>query len=461
MRAKFGAKARLEADVHVVVVGIGQVGRHIVQMLEWERHDVVAVDRNPQVLADIAEHHDVMTLAGYAANDQVLRQAGVERADLVVAVSDNDEVNLITALASKSLGAKRVIARVQGEAWSSARDGVVHGMMGVDVVINPRLLLAQEIAKIARSHGALEVIDLANDRVELVQVELNATCKLLKRPIAKLELPPNTLVAAVVRHGDLSVPGGSDVLLAEDRVYLLGRRENIEQAEDLFTTNREAKSVVIVGGGVIGTALARYLMDDGTRVMLIEKNADRARTVAEQLPRVTVLQGDGTNLSLLREENTKDYDLFVATSDDDETNLMACLLAKREGNRRTICVVHRPDYMDIYRQLGVDIVLSPRLVAGDHILRYTRSTEVKSLTALEGGQAEVLEVVAPAGSRGVGVPLKRLGVPRGALIAAIVTGQNVRIPGGEDIVEADDTVIILTTNRARAAVARLFAKRAL
>lgn len=447
--------------MYVVVVGIGQVGRHIVSMLEWERHDVVAIDQDPSVIADVEEHHDVATLVGYGANDALLRQAGVARADLVVAVSDNDEVNLITALAARRLGAKKAVARVQGEAWSDTREGVAYGMLGVDVVINPRLLLAHEVAKVARSHGALEVIDLASDRVELVQVELAKGCRMLKRPLSKLDMPDNTLVAAIVRDGELSVPGGADVLRVDDRVYLLGRRENIEKAEDLFTTSREARSACIIGGGVIGTALARNLVADGARVLLIERNPERARFVAEQLAQVTVLQGDGTNLALLKEEHAGDYDLFVATSDDDETNLMSCLLAKRAGSARTISVVHRPDYMEIYRQLGVDIVLSPRIVASDHILRYTRATELKSLTVLENGQAEVLEIVAPEGSRGIGVPLKRLGVPRGALVAAIVRGDGVIIPGGEDTVDAGDTVIVLTTTRARPAVARLFQKRAL
>lgn len=447
--------------MQVIVVGIGQVGRHIVEMLEWERHDVVAIDMSAAVINEVEERHDVATLVGYGANHQILMRAGADRADLVVAVTDNDEVNLIAALSARRLGAKMAIARVQGEAWSSERDGVARGTLGVDVVINPRLLLAQEIGKIARSHGALEVIDMANDRVELVQVELDKSCRMLKKPLSKLDLPPNTLVAAIVRNGELSVPGGADVLRQDDRIYLLGRRENIEAAEDLFTASREARTACIVGGGVIGMALARILCADDTEVKLIERNPERARLVAEQLPTVTVLQGDGTDLALLNDERAAEVDLFVATSNDDETNLMSCLLAKRSGSPRAICVVHRPDYMEIYKQLGIDIVMSPRLVASDHILRYTRSNEVKSLTVLEQGQAEVLEIVAPPDSRGVGVPLKRLSVPRGALIAAIVNEQGVTIPSGEDAVGAGDTVIVLTTERARAGIARLFQKRVL
>jgi trk system potassium uptake protein len=447
--------------MYVIVVGIGQVGRHVVKTLAWASHDVVAIDQDRSVIADIEEHHDVMTIVGYGANERVLRNAGVEKADLVVAVTDDDEVNLITALAARQLGAKKVVARVQGEAWSTRPEGVSYGLLGVDVVVNPRLLLAQEIAKIARSHGALEVIDLANDRVELVQMELTSSCRMLKKPLSRLELPPNTLIAAVVRDGELSVPGGADVLRAEDRIYLLGRRENIEQAEDLFTMAKRAQSAFVIGGGVIGTSVARSLSQDGTRVLLIDRHPDRARAVAENHPKITVVQGDGTNLALLREESVADYDLFVATTNDDETNLMSCLLAKRAGAKRTICVVHRPDYLEIYRQLGIDVVLSPRLAASDHILRYTRSTEIKSLTELEGGQAQVLEIVAPAGSRAIDVPLRRLGTPRGALIAAIVRETGVTIPRGDDMIREGDTVIVLATERAKPAITRLFQRRTL
>lgn len=447
--------------MYVIVVGIGQVGRHVVRTLAWDKHDVVAIDARREVVVDVEEHHDVMTLTGYGANEDLLRTAGVERADLVVAVTDNDEVNLITALAAKHLGAKKVVARVQGEAWSSKREGVSYGLLGVDVVVNPRLLLAQEIAKIARSHGALEVIDLANDRVELVQMELSSSCRMLKKPLSRLDLPKDTLVAAIVRDGELSVPGGADVLRANDRIYLLGRRESIEQAEDLFTVQRRAQSACIIGGGVIGTSVARALCKEGFKVLLFDRDHATARAVAEDNPKVTVVHGDGTDLSLLNEEHVGDYDLFVATTNDDETNLMSCLLAQRTGEGRTVCVVHRPDYMEIYRQLGIDIVLSPRLAASDHILRYTRATEIKSLTELEHGQAHVLEILAHAGSRAIDVPLRRLGIPRGALIAAIVKENAVVIPTGDDAIAQGDTVIVLATERARTAISRLFHRRAL
>jgi trk system potassium uptake protein TrkA len=383
----------------------------------------------------------------------------VSRADLVVALTDHDEVNLIAALAAKQLGAKRVIARAQGNEWARWTEGVRYGLLGVDVVINPRVLVAQELAKVARSHGASEVIDLAQDRIELVQIELERETRYTGKPLAQLSIPRDSLIAAVVRHGELFVPGGADVLLQGDRVYIIGRPAAVLEAEDLFSTRREARRVCIVGGGVIGEALARELHTDGATVLIVEKNRERAVELSSALSGVTVVHGDGTNVQLLKEEEVPTYDLLAVVTPDDEINLMAALLAQRIEVPRTACVVHRADYMDIYRQLGIDITLSPRIVASDHILRYARTTEVQALARLEGGQAEVVELTASRGCRAIGLPLKRMNLPRGALLAAIVHDDQVVVPRGDDEVAAGDTVILLTTEGARPTVERLFRPR--
>ena len=450
--------------MHVIVIGMGQVGRHVLRTLESEGHDVVVIDHSRAVLDEIEEHHDCQTLEGYGASPKLLRTAGAGRADLVVAVTDHDEANLIAAVAAQSLGAKRVIARVQSDTWAHCTDqcGVQYNFLGVDVLLNPRVLLAQEIAKIARSHGALEVIDLAADRVELVKMRLDRGSRMLHKPLAKLSMPDSTLVAAIVRDGEVIVPGGGDVLLPDDQVYLIGLPDHITSAEDLFSTQREARRVTIVGGGVIGRALAGPLVRFGTRVTLVEQDRERAEALGADLEGVTVVHGDGTNLQLLEEEEIGRSDLFVAVSHEDEVNLMACLLAKRTGVARTVALCHRPDYASIYKQLGVDITLSPRVVASEHVLRYSRASDLTSLTLLEDGKAEVLELVAPPGSRVTGVPIRspQLAFPKGAIIAALIRRDRVIIPKGDDQIEEGDTVLVLTTKTSRRAVGDLFRRKA-
>jgi trk system potassium uptake protein len=445
--------------MYIVVIGLGEMGRHLLEVLDKEGHDVVAIDSNAEAIRYAEDNFDVMCLSGYGASQEVLDKAGVSKADLVVAVTDDDEVNLIAALAARQLGARRAVARAQGDEWARWTEGVRYGLLGVDVVINPRVLVGQELGKIARSHGATEVMDLAQDRIELVQVGMDASSRLANRPLMKLDLPRGTLIAAIVREGELFVPGGADVLVPGDRVYLIGQPQAILAAEDQFTAKREARRVCIVGGGVVGQALARSLLAHQTQVVLVERNRAQAEALSAKLDGVTVLHGDGTDMKLLEEEEVGTYDLFAAVTAEDEVNLMAALIARRVGVPRVATVVQRAAYLPIYRELGIDIALSPRTVASDHILRFARAGEIHSLTMLEGGAAEVLELTASADCRAAGKPLKRMNLPRGALLAAIVHADRVVIPRGDDVVHAGDRVVILTTREARRTVERIFQSR--
>lgn len=445
--------------MYIVLIGMGEVGRHLVRKLEHDGHDLVVVDSSAEAIRLVEDHHDVMSMTGYGASHDILEAAQVARADLVVAVTDHDEVNLIAALAAKQLGARRVIARAQGNAWTSQQEGVRYGLLGVDVVINPRVLVAQELARIARSHGAVDVIDLAQDRVELVQVNLTEDARHVGKPLMKLNMPRDTLVAALVREETLVIPGGADVLMPGDRIYLIGRAEALYKAEELFTSRREARRICIVGGGVVGRALSTSLAADGAEVLVIEQSREVAEKLSIDVPRATVVHGDGTDRQLLEEEEVGTYDLLCCVTSEDEVNLMGALLAQRVGVGRTAALVHRGDYMPIYQQLGVDIVLTPRAVASDQILRYCRGGGVQSLTQLEGGQAEVAELRVPRGARVIGVPLRRMGLPRGALLGGIVHDDQVIIPRGDDVVEAGDTVILLLTETARPIVERMFRAR--
>jgi trk system potassium uptake protein TrkA len=446
--------------MYIVVIGLGEVGKHLLGVLDKDGHDVVAVDMDRQAVQFAEDHYDVRALAGYGASQEVLEQAGVAKSDIVVAVSDHDEVNLIATLAAKQLGAKRVIARAQGNEWARWTEGVRYGLLGVDVVINPRVLVAQELAKIARSHGAIDVIDLAEDRLELVQLTLGES-RLTNRPIQSLDLPGTTLVAAVVRDRTLFIPGGADVLLPGDRIYLIGQPDGVLRAEDMFQRKRQAQRVAILGGGVVGRAMARELARQGAQVLLVEKDRARAEALSAELASIEVIHGDGTDQTLLTEEEIGTYDMLAAVTGQDEVNLMGCLIARQAGVERTACIVQRADYVSIYRQLGIDIVLSPRTVASDHILRFTRSQELHGLTVLEDGQAEVVELTAAGGCRALGTPLHRLNLPRGALLAAIVRGEEVTIPHGDSVLISGDRVILVALREARPSIERIFRPRRL
>ncbi|MEZ4288009.1 MAG: Trk system potassium transporter TrkA [Polyangiales bacterium] len=351
----------------------------------------------------------------------------------------------------------RDCARARNE-WARWKEGVRYGMLGVDVVINPRVLVATELARIARSYGASDVVEISQGRLELVQIELDES-RLLNRPLASLDLPKDIVIAAIVRDGELFVPGEADVIMRDDRLYLIGAPQQLLSAEALFSKEREAKRVCIVGGGVVGRALVRELLKHNATMMVIERNRETAESLKAEFSEIQVVHGDGTDRELLEEEEVGTFDLFAAVTSQDEINLMASLLAQRAGAKRTAAIVQRADYTQIYKQLGIDIVLSPLTVASDHMLRFSRGGRLHGLTVLEGGQAEVVELTAAPGSRAAEKTVGRLGLPRGSIVAAIIHGERTIIASHDDVIHPGDRVILVTTFEARNTIERIFRPR--
>lgn len=441
--------------MYIVVIGIGQVGEHLVMTLERERHDIVGVDSDAEVVDRIQSRHDVLALRGHGASEVVLREAGVENADLVFAVTDHDEVNLIAAMTAKQLGARRAVARVQGQ--DRAVVGVREDLFGIDAVIHPSALVGQEVVNVVRSEGAVRVSELADHRLELVQMEVTDETKHVDVPISRLPLPDQVLVAAIVRRGELYVPGGSDTIQRDDRIFLLGRSTDTAAARALFFRAEMARRILIIGGGVTGEVAARALLRLGMQVTIVEKDVDRADALSAELPDALILHGDGTDNRLLEGAEVARYDVVAALTADDEDNLMAALLARHMGVRRTVAVIQRPDRAEIYSRLGIDAVFSPSHTAVDQILRFTRRAHLESLTVLMEGRAELVEVTALAGARVVGRPLRDLDLPRGILIGAVVRpGRETVIPRGGDSIEPGDRVVVLAAAHARPTVDHLF-----
>ena len=320
--------------------------------------------------------------------------------------------------------------------------------------------MAEEMVRISRSHGALDVHMFAGNRLELAEVEIPQDSKVIGHTLARLEMPDHTRVGAVIRGDVLFIPGGSDILAAGDRVYLFGRTGQMHEVEDLFCHGKEAHRVAIYGGETVGEHLAQELSHSGVDTLLICEDREKAERLSISLPRVTVVHGDGTDMAKLEEEGLGGYDLYCALTDDDENNLMSGLLAKRLGTTRSACIVHRHAYIEIYRQLGIDVAISPRQIAADHILSYVRPASVESIIHLGGEAAEVLEVVAALNSPITGKPVSKLSIPKGVFLGGIVSTDGVRVPSGDDIIEPGDTVVVLALAEKRNAVKKLF-KRSL
>ncbi len=430
--------------MYAIVLGAGEVGFHLTRILAQEGHDVTIVDRQQAGLDRVAESLDVRTVRGNAVATEILDQIDAHEADMALAVTDSDEVNLLAAAAARQFGARATVARV-GNRISGASQLVYRDILGIDLILSAEMLAAIEISKLILTPGAVDVESFAQGKVQLRQLRVEPDSEVAGQALRDVDLPAPSLIASLVRGDGVVIPGGKDILHEGTDAIIIGGAMAFDEIERRFGhETREAKRVVLVGGGELGYTTALRLEGQGLDVRLLERDPQRAEWLAEHLEHTVVLLGDGTDISVLTEQRLGGVDAFVATSGDDELNLMAGLLAKELGARTTISLVDRGDYTSLYKRLGINHTISPRLLMADHIIRFLRRGDVVSTAFVLGEQAEALEVVAGEDSRLVGKPLRKLKLPRGALIGAVVRREEVIVPRGDDTIEPGDTVVVFT-----------------
>jgi len=446
--------------MNIIVAGAGEVGSSVARHLVHEGHDVTVIDRNPDRTAKIAESIDVLTYTGSSASMKVLREAGVTKADLVIAVSNNSEVNLLTAVIAKQLGVKSAVARTSDADHVDATVGFSTDVLGIDLVVCPDVLTAAELVQVVRSRGAVAIERFAQNRVELIQLTVGAGTAPTQHKLRDLTLPRGALVAAVLHDDELIVPTGDDVLHTNDDAFVIGRVDVIEQIEAIFGKRRPRtkRHIILFGGDLLARAVIRGLRDENARITVIDRKAAVCQALAAEVG-VNVVHGDATDGELLKEEGIEHADFFAALTPEDDLNLLSTLLAKQLGARRTLALVQKTEYASIYRRLGIDATICPWLLVANQILRYVRPSELISLSLLEGGKGEVLEFRAHERSRIVGTPLKHLDFPRGAIIGAVLRGDDAFVPAGGDAIAAGDLVVVFALPRVRDQVAKLFGER--
>lgn len=444
--------------MNIVIVGMGEVGRYISRVLVEENHNVVIIDNDIEALTHAEETLDAMVLRGHGANLKTLQQAQAQDADLFIAVTNHSETNLLSAIRAKELGAKKTIARVSEDAYFDDARGMITGTFGIDLIINPNALIALEMHKIIRSAHAIAVEDFADNRIEMIQLHVDNDTNIVDRLIKDVRMPSNTLIAALIRQHEVLVPGGNDVIREGDELLVVGRIEQIPKVEKLFKREhrRYTRRVIIVGGSPVAVSLAAALARDHIEVIIIERDRERCREMARELHHVAIINADGTNAHVLEEENIASTNAFVAASLEDEVNLMASLLARDLGAPRVLALVHKPDYSPICERLGIDAPLSPRIEVAKQVLKYARAGQILSIAPILEGKGEFLEFLAPAKSPIVGQPIKLVGFPSSANICGVVDGTGAFVPRGDDVIEANDRVIVFTTPTHREHVEKFF-----
>ena len=437
---------------------MGEVGRHLALTLSKEGHSVRVVDRDGEALSMATEHADLQTIEGQGASLQVLRDTGASTADLVIAVTNSDEVNMLAAITAKKLGAKETIARVASRDYYEEEGGIAHGVVGIDLLINPQILAAMEIHRVIRSFGAIEAKNLADNRVEVVDIPVNEATRYTGRQLRDISMPKGALIAGIVRAEHLLVPHGGDQVEVGDHLWIIGDIDSIPRMKSMFGKGRgsRARRVMIAGGGDIGFEVARRLEQDGVQVVVIEKNVARCRHLSVALKDGLVIHGDGTNRSLLVDEEIESCDSFVALTHEDEVNIMAALLARSLDVPRTIALVHRVDYQQAAAAVGLDVAISPRRSTAEYILTHVRSKQVGRVVEVENGRAEILELQVPDRARVVGRSLMYIEFPAGSIIGCVVRKGRVFIPSGTDELLPGDTVVVFTTPDVSQDVLRMF-----
>ena len=435
----------------ILIVGLGKIGYAIAQQLEGEKHDLTLVDASVEALSRAENSIDAMFVTGNGAGVSTLIQAGVREADLVIAVTENDEVNLICCLMAKKLGAKRTVARVRNPEYFREA-AVLRREIGLDMTINPEYAAAQEIARILRVPAAFSVESFARGVVELIGFQVTEGSPLSGISLIEYNRrnPGSILLCAAKRGDEVIVPNGNFVPLPGDLVYVIGSPD--ETTRVLKRTGKDvnpARRVSILGGGRIAIYLAWALESVGAQLTIVERDYERCMTIAEKLPKATVIQGDGTDHELLDTEGIFECDAFVPLTGRDEENLLMALSAQYAGVKKVLPKMSRPNYMELLRQLGLETVISPKDITANYISSYVRGlansqgSAVESLHRILDGAMEAVEFTASAATHFLDTPLKDLRFKRGLLVAAIVHDGKVEIPAGHSQIHAGDRVIVM------------------
>lgn len=439
-------------SLKVIIVGAGEVGFNIAKRLAMENKEVVVVDRNASALRRIVEVLDVQTVEGSGSSPKVLDAAGIRKADVLLAVTDSDEINIIACIFAKTLAPDIIkLARIRNDEYREYGEQMIMDILNVDMVINPDVEAVKTIEQLISLPDAEEVNEFADGRIKLIGLRTSES-PLIGRRLMNLreavgEIP--LIVAAIIRDDTLIIPSGDDVIMTGDLVYFVCRERDIQAVMSHFgSETKPVRNVLIIGGGDIGLRLAQILeRKGGLHVKIIERDEERCDHLAQALHKTVVLCGDGTDQDLLLEENVKGMDVVISVTGDEENNILTSLLAKNLGAPKAITRIDKGAYFPLVRAIGIENTVSPRLSAVHTILRFMRRGKVLSTTSIQGDQAEALEAIAQENSDIAGKALKDLNLPRGSLVLSIQRGEEVVFPTGDSVIHPQDRILILSTRK--------------
>lgn len=436
----------------IIIVGNGKVGRSLTKQLAGEGHDVVVIDKNPKVVEDVINDFDVMGICGNGASCDIQKQAVVSKADLLIAATQTDELNILCCMIAKKLGGRHCIARVRTPEYSKQID-FMQKKFGISMLVNPEFEAANEISRILRFPSAIKIEPFANGRVELAEIAIGGDNELIGKPVHIIheKYHVRVLVCAVKRGDEAIIPNGDFVIKKGDRIYVTASRpELVSFMKALSLYRSRTRRVMIAGGGKVGYYLARQLMDSGRKVKILEKDEGRALELSEALPKAEVICGDATEHELMQEQGLAQQDAFVALMGHDEENAIISMYAMSQKVSKVITKASRIS-TDVLSNIGLDTVISAKELATDRILSYVRAlhnsegTAVRTLYRIVDGKAEALEFSVPGDFEHNGTTFRELRLKKNLIIACIIRRNKIIFPGGNDCLEAGDTIIVVSS----------------
>ena len=429
--------------MRIVVAGAGKLGYSIAELLADDEFDVVVVENDPERKEVVQNSLDVLVIEGNICTPSLFKDPDIYGADVFIACTDSDEVNMITCMMAKNNNIKHTVARIRNVDYAIESPEMLNNDMKVDLILNPERITASEIDHVMMTPSVLNVDDFADGKVRMFEAKLKEDSPFANIPLKDLHIPEDILVAMLFRKHKMIIPRGNDFLLPGDNVYFVGKQDAILSFEQQFTnTYEKIEKALIIGAGRTGRFLAPMLERQGLMVKVIEKNKERCQMLSAKLEKGLVLCGDGTDIDLLTEEGVGEADVVVCITEDDKLNLLLALLAKHLGAKKTIVRVARNEYIELMEKVGVDVVLSSRLLSAGEVLRFVRKGGIVSVSLLEGAQAEALEIIVGKGSEVEGKALRFIDLPKECLICAIVHNNEAVIPNGNTVLHANDRIIL-------------------
>ncbi len=447
------------SNLHIIIIGAGDIGFTLAKMLSYEQHDIVIIEKDADKFQHAAENLDAQVMHGDGSSFKLLEKAGIAHADMVAAVTSVDEVNMLCAITARQYNVPKTIARVKNKEYLSEDAPINAQKFGIDLIIHPESEIARGAVSLLRQSAATDIIEFAGGRIALVGVQLDKNTPFLNKPLAELgkeyqHFPFRTI--ALQRKDYTKIPRGDDVYLANDRIFVILPKENIP---DLIKTvgkeNTKIENVMILGGGQTGYLVAREL-ENQYNVKVIESQAEKSADLAERLRKTLVIKGDGRDINLLALEGIIDMDAFIAVTGDDETNIISCLMAKHLEVPKIISLINKPDYTAIIPTIGIDAYISKQLLTVNSILKFIRRGQVVSVASIPGISAEAIEMIPNDGSKITRQPLRKLHFPKNAILGAVMRGDEVFIPVGDSQIEAGDKVVLFALPSAIHEVEKFF-----